>query len=237
MRTPSSESTTEKRPTVNARSVSVPGVRARDELAQAGAQEAELEQVARAVADAGEDHHRRPAADGDGAERHQRLADRAGAMAAAEERRVGELDQLQRQARVLGDHALELLERGRVARGEHRQRAEAVGRDGGAADDDRLREVLALEGVEAEPAADAVLLARLHAAGDQLQAEPARDVDRRLDLVLVQRGDVELDAVGELEQRVGAGVGAEVVEGDPEARPRAPRAARRAACRRRAGRR
>ena len=66
-----------------------------DQLAQAGAQQAELQQVARAVVDAGEHEQRRPAADGDRAERHQRLADRADAVAAAEERRVGELHQLE----------------------------------------------------------------------------------------------------------------------------------------------
>ena len=184
MRMPSSESTTENRPTVKPRSGSAPVGARGDELAQARAQQARLEQVARAVVDAREREQRGPAADGRGAERHQRLLDRADRVAAAVEGGVRELDELEREARVLGDHALELLERRGVAGGEHRQRAQPVGRDGGALDDDGLREVLALEGVEAEAAAEAVDGARGDAVRDHVQPAPARGVDVGLDLLL-----------------------------------------------------
>ena len=110
--------------------------------------------MARAVAHTGEHQQRRPAPDRDRAQRHQRLPDRADGVAAGEEGRVRELHELEAESGVFGDHALELLERRRLALREQRQRAEPVGRSRGAGDDDGLGEVLALEGVEAQAAAE-----------------------------------------------------------------------------------
>ena len=157
------------------------------ELAQARAQEADLEQVRRAVVDAREHEQRRPAADGDRAERHQRLADRADAVAAAVEGGVRELDELER--RGPGPRR----SRARAARTSRPcPRRASTARAGGRSGRtrpwtiDRLREVLALEGVEAEAAAEAVDGARRDAVGDHLQPAPARGVDVGLDLLLAR---------------------------------------------------
>ena len=90
---------------------------------------------------------------------------------------------------------------------EHRQPQQPVGRRCGAREHDRLGEVRALEGAEAELDASLVGLARFDAVGDQGDAGEVRGQ------VVKQRP--ELDHAGELEQRLG--LGRVVVEGDPEA--------------------
>jgi hypothetical protein len=139
-------------------------------------------------------------------------------MARAEERRVGEPDELVREARVLHDHALELLEGRQIAaRREHRQRAQAVGRRARAEQPRGLGEEAALEAVEAERAAVVVLRPRLDVLGEQRDPVAAQRGDRAGQRLAVELGDVELDDVGECQQRLGARRVAEVVQRDAEA--------------------
>ena len=122
------------------------------------------------------------------------------------------------EAGVLGDHALDLLEaRLAIGRDQLGQRAEAVCRRGRAGDHGGLGEEVALEAVEAHRAAGLVLLTRLDLERDQRQPAAAQLVDLLDQRGAGQRADVELDDVGEREQRLQSRRQAEAVERDLEA--------------------
>ena len=105
-------------------------------------------------------------------------------------------DELVREPGVLGDHPLELLEADARPRGhQRRQRAEPVRRAGTALDQRRLREEQALELIEAERAADVVVLARVDPARDQREITRTQPLQRAQKRGAREVADVELDRV------------------------------------------
>ena len=132
---------------------------------------------------------------------------------------IHDLEQLEREARVLPEDALQLLlAHARVEHlvhqlrdGRQRRRQVAALHDLGAA------EVVALEELKAQPPTHRELRCRLDAFGEQLGAVGAQCLDLRVDLLLAAAQHVELDDVRHLEERRVLRPRGEVVEGDREA--------------------
>src|SRR4029079_9248013 len=104
-----------------------------------------------------------------------RLAHRADPLRAGEQRRVGEPQKLVRETDVADDRALDLLERdARLQGGERAELVEAAGRDGATGDDLGLGDEGALEGGEAEAAAQLQVVRRRDGGGEEDEAAAAQ---------------------------------------------------------------
>ena len=145
------------------------------------------------------------------------MTDRADAAARRHVGRVGQPQQLVRQAGVVADHLLERLEVLVAGLDQLGQRVEPEGRRGPLGHHGRPREEVALEAVDPELAAVVELLAGLHLLGDDLQVPVAQAAHVLGQLVGAQRLDVELADLGQPQERLVLGPVAEVVEREREA--------------------
>ena len=203
-------------PTVNARSDARRVVA--EQLAHPGADERGDEQDVGLVGHAGQDEDGRPALHAAGAEEHHRLAHRADPLRAGEQRRVGEPQELVAEADVADDRALDLLERdARLQVGERAELVEAAGRGGAAGDDLGLGDERALEGGEAEPAAERQVVGRRDGGGDEDEVAVAQRGDLLAQALGAVDREVELDAPRDVEQRLDRRAEGDVVEDDARA--------------------
>jgi hypothetical protein len=122
------------------------------------------------------------------------------------------------EADVADDRPLEVLELdARLDVGERAERLEALRRDGAAGNDLRLGEERALEGLEAQRAAQGEVLVGVHGGGDEHEVAARERANLRAQAVAAVSGEVELDAPREVEQRLELGAVGDSVERDTRA--------------------